>query len=252
MNARHTTGVDLLMYHAIADGAGPTNIPVSVFCEQMDALESHGYRILSSEELLGWYRGTAQLAGPSVVLTFDDGFLDFAEVAFPELQSRGWPAIVFLPTGQVGGRDAWERNPGRPLMTWDDVRRLHAQGIEFGAHTVGHVDLTRVAPDVARQEIAESKQMIEQTLGCQIAAFAPPYGKSNAAVREEIRSCYELSVGTTWARAGRHSDLFDLPRIDMHYFRNPRLWRAYLEGDAQVYTAARKILRRIRQFTGQA
>jgi hypothetical protein len=88
--------------------------------------------------------------------------------------------------------------------------------------------------------------MIEESAGCRVTCFAPPYGKTNPAVRAEVSRHYLAAVGTSMARAQRTSDVYDLPRIEMWYFRSKRRWRAYLEGGAHGYFTLRKALRRVR------
>jgi peptidoglycan/xylan/chitin deacetylase (PgdA/CDA1 family) len=184
-----------------------------------------------------------------VVLTFDDGFADFAEAAWPALRARGWPVTVFLPTGRIGGREDW---PGaapcpRRLLGWPEVVALAREGVDFSAHSVTHRDLTRLPPDEVEREVRQSGEHIEARLGPRPASFAPPYGRSDATVRAAVRRWYRLSVGTRLQRAGPGSDAFDLPRIEMHYFRSPARWRGYLERRERWYVEARRALRGLRR-----
>ena len=63
---------------------------------------------------------------------------------------------------------------------------------------------------------------------------------SNASVRAAIRAQYDSSVGVTLAEAGPGDDRFDLPRIEMFYFRDMRRWRAHLAGTGRGYLRARR------------
>lgn len=248
MSAIRSSGIDILTYHSISSHSGPTNIRADIFRDHMQALADSDYQVVSLAECGRWCRSEKELPDRSVVITFDDGFKDFVTDAFEELHSRGWTATVFVPTGKLGGNNDWERFSQRQLMTWGDVRQLHSCGVQFGAHTVNHPDLTNVSRRIASQEIAESKSELEQQLGCEVKHFAPPYGRINDDVRREISKSYELSVGTTLARAVRSSDVYDLPRIDMHYFRDLRRWREYLSGKARFYMSVRKLLRSVRSL----
>jgi peptidoglycan/xylan/chitin deacetylase (PgdA/CDA1 family) len=242
-------GISILMYHSISDGPGPTCIPPYIFRGQMAALDACGYSAISLADLADWVRGERELAERAVVMTFDDGFDDFATIAFPELQARGWTATIFLPTGRIGGTDNWQArtscSPARPLMTWKTVAKLAGLGMDFGGHGVSHTDLTSLAPAAAREEIVTCKRTIEEFTGCRVTCFAPPYGKTNPAVQAEVSRHYLAAVGTSLARAHRTSDVYDLPRIEMWYFRHERRWRAYLEGGARGYFVVRKTLRKV-------
>ena len=88
--------------------------------------------------------------------------------------------------------------------------------------------------------------MIEEFAGCRVTSFAPPYGRMSPAVRAEVSRQYLAAVGTVMGRARRTSDIYDLPRIEMWYFRHERRWRAYLEGGARGYFIVRKALRKVR------
>lgn len=242
--------MDILMYHSVSAGVGPTCITPAVFRQQMAALADCGYHTVSLAACAAWVRGEGTLTARAVVLTFDDGFDDFATVVFPELQVRGWTATVFLPTGKMGRTNDWESHPngtvGRPLMTWKTVAELARWGIDFGAHGVSHTDLTRLSPQAAREEIVKAQRLIEAQAGCRVTCFAPPYGTTSPAVRAEISQHYLAAVGTTMARARRTSDVYDLPRLEMWYFRRAQRWREYLEGRGKGYFLLRQMLRKVR------
>jgi len=90
-----------------------------------------------------------ELPGPAVILTFDDAFRDFRVNAWPLLQAYGCPAAVMAPTALAGGWNSWDQprqEEGRPLLSWDDLRELAAEGVTVGAHGHRHVDLRTLGP----------------------------------------------------------------------------------------------------------
>jgi peptidoglycan/xylan/chitin deacetylase (PgdA/CDA1 family) len=209
----------------------------------MEILAECGYRGVALAEL------AAQPAGKPIVLTFDDGFTDFAEFVLPELQARSWTATMFVPAAKAGGVADWDVHPGRPaqqLLSWPALTSLAKQGVEIGAHGITHTDLTTLPPDAALSEVADSRRLIEEQIGRAVTSFAAPYGRTNPAIRAAIREHYTASVTTELAQARLAFDLHDLPRIEMWYFREPRRWRAYLEGGAWGYFLLRRVLRRAR------
>jgi peptidoglycan/xylan/chitin deacetylase (PgdA/CDA1 family) len=216
----------------------------------MELLEDSGYRVVSLNELGDWMRGEHDLPPRAAVLTFDDGFFDFATAAFPQLQRRGWPATVFLPVGHLGGTDRWESSrPGtspRRLMDWSTVADLAAAHVEFGAHSVTHRDLTQLEGTELADEVLVPKMMIQERLARPVTSFAAPFGRSCAAVDALVSRHYRQAVGTELAWARNRSDPYAIPRIEMWYFREPRRWRAFLQGGARSFLVVRRHLRRFR------
>jgi len=245
-----TSAVNVLMYHAISDAPGPTSIDPATFRGQMERLAARGYRVASLRDFAAWHGGEIELPARTAIITFDDGFADFAETAAPILAEQGWSATVFLPTGRLGGAENWygADRPARALMTWDQVAALAKDGIDFGGHSVTHADLTNLNAAELEHEIAQSHRDLNRQLGQAPVAFAPPYGLANATVLAAVGRHFQVSVGTRLGRATRACDIFDVPRLEMHYFRDLARWSAYLDGRAEFYFKARRVLRRLRQI----
>ncbi|MFZ5709306.1 MAG: polysaccharide deacetylase family protein [Pseudomonadota bacterium] len=240
--------IDILMYHSISGHGGPTAIAPDVFAMQMEVLASSGLPVLTLDDLLEARRGLRALAPRSVILTFDDGFEDFAAVAWPILERRSFRPIVYLPTGFIGRSEGWRgtADPPRPLMGWNVIRALAGEGVLFGSHTVSHPDLTALAPAALEQELVVARREIEDRLGRRVPHFAPPYGLTRPATRRAVARHYETSAGTTLGTAADGDDLHDLPRIEMYYYRDRRIWERHLAGQGALYLAQRRTLRTIR------
>ncbi len=159
------------------------------FAEQIAWLASRGWSTASLE------RGFPQGAAPShskrsVVITFDDGTRDFAEHARPVLLQHGFFATLFVVSGHVGGVSSWDQNLGelaRPLLGWDDLRALSAEGFEIGSHTHRHRPLTTLTDDEAREELALSRTTLSEQLGGAPEQFAYPRGFYRAEHRRLVR-----------------------------------------------------------------
>ncbi len=237
----------VLTYHSISSAGGPTSIPLSTFRMQMDALAERGFASLGCADFVVWQQGGAR-DGRSVLITFDDAFADFAEAAHPVLRAHGFSALVFVPTGRVGGHEAWcGAHPApRALLDWDTIRALATEGVEFGGHGVSHEDLTRLAPEARRHEIDDCARALAERLGAAPTSFAAPYGRVDETVRADIARTYAVAFGTGLEHATRASDRYDVPRIEMHYFRQARRWGAFLDGSG-AYLAVRRALRTARE-----
>ena len=234
----------VLTFHSIGAGRGPTRIDAETFGMQLDELVAQDYSTLCVDEFVAWHRDGDRAPGRRVLLTFDDGFADFATTAFPLLRARGFGAVVFVPTARIGGAERWEGAPvpGRPLLDWATLRELAASGIEFGGHGRTHADLTRLPAEARRDEIASCGRELANRLGRPTRCFAAPYGRVDAAVVADIAASYDVAFGTGFDRASRDHPRHDLPRIEMHYFRERRHWRDFLLGRDR-YFRARRLLR---------
>lgn len=244
-----TQHIDVLMYHSISDAGGPTSIPVQVFSDQMNALAETGYHVADFTDLTAWRDGGKNLPEKTAIITFDDGFLDFRDKAWPVLNKLGFPAIVFLPTDCIGGNENWKgaNQPPRQLMSWSDISALYQDGARFGSHSQNHVNLTQLDEKKLNLQLRQSRSNLEDALGEPVDAFAAPYGAVNEDVLSAIAKYYDIAAGTRLGRTVASVDIFDVPRLEMHYFRDVSLWRKYLEGKADHYLTVRKLARNVRQ-----
>ncbi len=241
--------VDILMYHSISEGAGPTCIAPAVFAAQMEALAEAGADVVSLDAAADWRAGRSDLPARPVVITFDDGFCDFAEAAFPILQKHGFGATVYLPTACMGGPENWPgaNDPPRPLMSWQTVRELADEGVEFGGHSLTHADLMSLHGQALEDQVRRPADVIAEHTGKRPAHFAPPYGRANAETLAVICRHWRTSCGTRFARATAASNPHDLPRLEMFYYTDLKWWRAHLSGFGAPYMMARQGLRAVRE-----
>jgi len=236
----------VLAYHHVLPDPDPflPHLCLDDFSAQIDYLVAN-YRIRPLAELVAALRAGRRLHPAELALTFDDGYADFAEVAWPFLRKRGIPATVFVPTGfidtdrlpwsdelgflfrhtpvvslnlelggenfrvswsgEFGKQDAFARlkvrlknlpgellnqamaklrtllevgaHPTSRVLTSEQIRRLAAEGVEFGSHTVDHVIVGKVGESVAAWEIFESRRRLKELLGRAPAGFCYPNGQ---------------------------------------------------------------------------
>lgn len=137
------------------------------------------FDVVTLSELLEALRSGQDLSG-KLVVTFDDGYRDNAEVAAPIMERHGVRGCFFVATDFIG-TDAtpwWDLdgNIESEWMSWDQVRQLRRAGHEIGAHTETHADLGITVGEAAHAEIAEGRARLERELGEPVTLFAYPFG----------------------------------------------------------------------------
>jgi peptidoglycan/xylan/chitin deacetylase (PgdA/CDA1 family) len=240
----------LLTFHTLDARPSVIAFPPDVFARGMRQLHETGYRTLSLVDAAERVRQRASFPTQSFVVTFDDGYQTMYQSAFPTLQRYGMTATVFLTVGSKGrgrGRGRLPSLESRSMLSWDEVREMHRAGITFGAHTCTHPDLTQLSSDQARTEVADSKNIIEDALGSQIACFAYPYGRHDARVRELVRAHFICACSDKLGLIRPHSDPYALERVDAYYLRTARLFDVMLTPLFPWYVRIRSVPRRIRR-----
>lgn len=212
----------VLMYHSVASEGPAATARYRVRPEQFDAqlryLKEAGFSSVTAGQWLAAARIRRPLPSRSVLLTFDDGYLDFHDTAWPILQRHGFSALVFLVTGRVGGTNAWDAAHGAPvrLMDWDQVRRLALAGVEFGAHSTSHRPLTGLEPGEIVRDTLACRQALSLELGRTVTAYAYPYGDTDPVIEHLVGASGFQAGFTARSAHARFADLpLALPRIEI-------------------------------------
>lgn len=163
----------------------------------------------------------------AIAITFDDGFLNFEQIAMPLLREYRLPATLFVVSHHAGGTNSWRgtgqqtRIPTLPLLGWESIARAASEGIEIGSHTQTHPLLGLLDAAALDREVQGSRADIVRELAINPRAFCYPYGGTNRDVRRAVAEAgYSVAVTTELAaaRAGI-DDPLGIPRIDAYYLR---------------------------------
>jgi peptidoglycan/xylan/chitin deacetylase (PgdA/CDA1 family) len=191
----------VLLYHRVGPPLRSSHPELTVsprkFESQLRFLVRQGFAGISATSWLAALADGGPLPPRPIVLTFDDGYADLTEWAFPSLERLGWSATVFVSASTIGGRSEWDEPEGAdlPILSAEDIRTWAARGIEFGAHGSTHRDLTRVEPEQLRREVVGGRDELAGLLGRPVTAFAYPYGSYDDEVRELVAGSFELAFG---------------------------------------------------------
>lgn len=200
--------VPILMYHHVSPNAGPITTSPSNLESQLKWLKAHGYHSITTKQYADYLEGHP-LPRKSIMLTFDDGYLDNWVYAFPILQKWGFCAVIFLVTSWVkdgpvrphmGPIDNWPETPdhhecerrievGRSdevILRWSEIREMAQSGtFEFHSHTDTHTRWD-LGDDKANknlhmmEELTRSREILASQLGYATEHLCWPQGYFDA------------------------------------------------------------------------
>ena len=235
---RNQYSVPILMYHSVSSAnRNPVNIlfrslnvkprltviSPKVFATQMDFLKRNGYQVISLDDYVEGNNARKKFPHNTVVITFDDGYVDNYTNAFPVLKKYHFPATIFLISDYVG------TNPN--LLTWDQVKEMSRYGISFGSHTRHHAYVPSLSKEQMKDEIVESKRVIEKHLGKSIYCFAYPMGGFNEQAKTIIALAgYKAALTTNRGYDRWDVDPYELNRIRVNNWDNEISLRGKLSG----------------------
>ncbi len=169
-------------------------------------------------------------ARPSVVLTFDDGFADVYDNAWPLLRERRLPFTLYLSTAYVGGTMHWEGSTARaagPALTWPQLAELVASGL----CTIGNHTHTHARPELlSAEELDTCNEMISAELGVTPRHFAYTWGIDVPAQRRVIAARFDTAATGQLGRNLPGDDLLALRRVPVRGSDPVEFFRAKLTG----------------------
>ncbi len=205
--------VPILTYHYVGNNPNPEdkardNLQVipDKFEEQMKYLATNGYSTITFDDLYVAIKSGGILPQKALILTFDDGYIDFYLNAYPILKKYNLKATEFIPTGLMDASY---------YMHWDQISEMNNSGlISFEAHSVSHPNMTALTYEEMVFQAKESKRILGEKTGKEVNFFAYPYGMSNELAWKAVKEAgYKGAVGTWFGNIESEGVLFNMPRI---------------------------------------
>ncbi|HEX3818025.1 MAG TPA: polysaccharide deacetylase family protein, partial [Chthoniobacterales bacterium] len=203
-----------------------TEITPEAFEAQMKELQDHKIPVIKMQDFLAWKRGEKNIPPHAAIITIDDGYRSGYDVAWPILKKYGYPFTLFVYTeGIKPGRYS-----GGESLSWDQLAEMRDAGVDIQSHTETHQDLRKPPYDRLTKhrytqaeyepwlenEVAGSKQIIEQKLAVKVDAFALPYGYYNQHVKDVAKKAGYQAIFTVYGQKLTYSsDNFSLGRYMM-------------------------------------
>ncbi len=205
------------MYHYISDlppGADrirrDLTVTPAIFRTHLQYLKDNGYTTTSFIDLHAALNQGGSLPARPVILTFDDGYTDHYQSAFPLLREFGMTGTFFIITGRVDAND-------RAYLTWEQVREMANSGMSLEAHTKTHPDLRNRPYEFLVYEILGSIESLTAYTGQRPRVLSYPAGQYDATVLQVVEQA-KLSYGVTTQPGRTHStdNRFEMLRLRVH------------------------------------
>jgi peptidoglycan/xylan/chitin deacetylase (PgdA/CDA1 family) len=180
-------GYLILMYHSVpvkvSDTYGTYDVSETFFEKHLQYLRNN-YQILGLPSIVEKIKKKVDCESLFCGISFDDGYKDNYEIAYPLLTKYDMPATLFICTGFIN-----EHFETKRMLNWKELKEMKQSGlIDIGAHGHRHQDLTSLPKQEALKEITTSKRTLEDKLDAKIDLFSIPQGKFNEDVKELIKS----------------------------------------------------------------
>lgn len=217
-SVRPVLGTRVLMYHAVGtsipdDAQGRYTVSPEQFTAHMECLADSGQQV-------------GGLADAKVAITFDDGYRDNLEHAYPVLKRLGFPFTIFVTT-------AFAQSGRPPYLDVRDLRRLADDPlVTIGAHGASHARLSSLSDSELRHELVSSKAWLEEITGKGVTSMSYPHGAVDMRVRAQVqRAGYAHACCSEFGINPSGCDPLGLRRTDIWSRDSCEEFRAKLAGE---------------------
>jgi len=208
----------VLQYHHVSESTpGITSVTPGQFQEHLDYLNQHSFHVLPLSEVVSKLQAKQELPENCVALTIDDAFNSAYREAWPRTRKYGYPLTVFVSTESVDQKLS-------SYMSWDQMREMAGDGVEFQNHSHSHDHLVRLREGESLEdweqriasEILLAQNRIQHELGATPTLFAYPYGEYNVRLQNVVRSMGLTGFGQQSGPAWGAGNPAALPRFPMN------------------------------------
>lgn len=205
--------VMLIYHHVAADTPRVSSVTANEFRQHLQYLQDHNFKVIGLDVLIAQLKQGKPIADNAVVITFDDSFENNYTTAHPLLMEFGYPYTIFISPGSID-------NKVGPVLNWDQVRKMAADGVLVANHAMNHEHMTQLEPGeteadwLARieQNILNAEQRIKQETGQSHQWLAYPYGEFNNQLEALVEKLGFIGIGQQSGAIGPATRLTRIPR----------------------------------------
>ncbi len=157
------------------------------FERHLDFFGNYG-DFVSVDDALSILKDRAKINGRYFCITFDDGYKNHIQNAFPILDDRKIPVCFFIPVDFIGLSitednarcvDFQPNNVAIEFMTWNDCQYLADNAMIIGSHGMSHKAPVKMEINKFKEELVQSKSVIEEKLSVKCNHYCGPFGRAN-------------------------------------------------------------------------
>ncbi len=196
------------MYHRFEENKYPsTNIKIADFKEHLEIIKSKNIKFINPKDFENEIKNNKKQR--KVLLTIDDGFSSFYKEAWPILQKRRIPFILFVSTREVGAYN---------YMTWEQIKEIsNVDFVEIGNHSHTHEYLVDEKNDLIKKDIKKSMSIFKEQLGKNSDFFSYPFGEYSLEFKKIIKDLgFKYAFGQHSGVIDETKDFYELPRYPIN------------------------------------
>lgn len=199
-------GIPVLYYHSVTE---PATNEVIITPEKLKAeltyIKNQGYITLTMKDLKNYLLNHSLIPEKSILITFDDGYMDNYYNAFPILKELNMNATIFCITSNLDGNY---------YLSKEAIKEMSTYGIDIESHTINHPHLNKLTYEDQLKELTESKKTLESITGKEVTSIAYPFGDYNEdSIKAAKNSGYTFGFTTNRGLADKDDNFFKLDRI---------------------------------------
>jgi len=200
-------GILSLMYHRFDENKYPsTNIQMEVFVKQIEMIKNSNYEFYDIQKFIDNFNEPKN--EKKILITIDDAFSSFYEIAWPFLKENKIPFILFVSTEPVG-------NNG--YMTWDQIREVEKESFAYiGHHSHTHDYLIEKSDDEFINDIEIASKFFLRELGYIPNLFSYPFGEYSKFMKDYVAENFSFAFGQHSGVIDLNKDKFELPRFPIN------------------------------------
>lgn len=246
----------VLCYHRVLPrnaktGALPAySVTPEQFRAQMTLIADEGFTSLTFDQFYQAAKDAREIPDRSILITFDDGYRDNYELAWPIARQLGMKLNLFVCTGLIDRKsvdvfqaisraerasqkefsDLWQP------ISWAQLREMKSAGVGVGFHSHSHRNLAAMSAIEMTEDIEKGMALFQAGLGVRPRMFAFPFGhfgsysRTAMAILKEhgLEIFFTTELGRTPLEPGGHlfSRLVVHPEDDLRSFRR-KLYGGY-------------------------